>query len=574
MMGLLPETEAGEEGAAAGVVGAGDGDQAVEAVIVEQVADQASERLGSVTLAPVIGMQAVAELGLTLAGAAEVDADVADDRTIMRLDHILVPARLGARRPPFHRRVHRTSLVERAVAAPLPARDTLADIVQHLGIGGANGADTEPIGRERVHGGNVTGEGWMREIDIAVIGAGAAGIAAARELVRHGLSVRVIEADQRIGGRAWTKAAGGHPLDLGCGWLHSADRNPWRKLAEAAGFTIDRTPPPWGTQVFDHGFPADEQAAFQAAFAAFEERLDKARDKPDAPAGRYHDGGRWDPLIDALSSYISGAEYDRISAHDYLAYSDADTGVNWRCVEGYGALIAAQAAGIDVTLATPVSAIDWSGTGVRIETLAGTIAAKAAVVTVPTPIIAAEQLRFVPGLPDKVEAASRLPLGLANKVVLALDGAEEFPKDSQLFGRTDTSATGAYHLRPFGRPLIEAFLGGRHADDLEAAGPGVATAFAVDELVGQFGSGFARRLTPLSETRWRAQPWIGGSYSYAEPGCAAMRQTLVAPVADKLFFAGEACSHHDFSTAHGAYETGVAAAVEVLAALGIKSPAS
>ena len=136
------------------------------------------------------------------------------------------------------------------------------------------------------------------------------------------------------------------------------------------------------------------------------------------------------------------------------------------------------------------------------------------------------------------------------------------------------TATGAYHLRPFDRPLIEAFLGGRHTDDLDAAGEGAATAFAVDELVTQLGSDFAGQLTPVAETRWRAEPWIGGAYSYAEPGHADERQRLAAPVAGKLFFAGEACSRADYSTAHGAYATGVAAAVEAAAALGIRSPAS
>ena len=408
----------------------------------------------------------------------------------------------------------------------------------------------------------------MREVDVAVVGAGAAGIGAARELVRRGISVLVLEAQTRVGGRARTQVVNRFALDLGCGWLHSADRNPWTKIGEAAGFAIDRTPPPWGVQAFDHGFPAHEQAEFHAAFAAFEARLEGLRDRPDAPAGACLDTGRWAPLIDALSGYINGTEYDRLSTHDYLAYSDADSGVNWRCPDGYGALIAAHAAGLDIMAETAVTHIDWSGPRVRLDTARGTIEARAAVIAVPTTVLAAEALQFSPPLEGKAEAASHLPLGLANKVVLAVDDRDAFPKDSHMFGRTDSAATGSYHLRPFGRPLIEAFLGGRNADALDAAGKGAASAFAIDELVGLFGTDFGRRLTPIAETRWRAERWIGGAYSYAEPGYAPMRHRLAEPVADRLFFAGEACSHGDATTAHGALMTGIAAAAEAVRALG------
>ncbi len=182
----------------------------------------------------------------------------------------------------------------------------------------------------------------------------------------------------------------------------------------------------------------------------------------------------------------------------------------------------------------------------------------------PTPVLAGERLRIAPALPEVVEACARLPLGLADKVFLALDRPGGFEPDSGLFGRSDARETGSYHLRPFGRPLVEVFLGGRWARALEAEGPGAAAAFAIEELAAVFGSSLKRALRPLAETAWGADPLARGSYSYALPGCAGARAVLRRPVEDRIRFAGEACSAEAFSTAHGAYRSGVEAAESLL----------
>jgi len=174
---------------------------------------------------------------------------------------------------------------------------------------------------------------------------------------------------------------------------------------------------------------------------------------------------------------------------------------------------------------------------------------------------------FVPALPEKTQAARGLPLGLADKLFLSLERAEEFEKDSRLFGATDQSATATYHLRPFGRPQIEAYFGGRLAAELEAGGASAFFDFAVTELTRQLGGDFARRVTPIHCHRWGADPFARGSYSYALPGMVDCRTTLAAPVNNRLFFAGEACSRGDFSTAHGGWITGVTAADQAIRAL-------
>ena len=189
------------------------------------------------------------------------------------------------------------------------------------------------------------------------------------------------------------------------------------------------------------------------------------------------------------------------------------------------------------------------------------------IVTVPTNLIADEAIRFHPPLPAKVDAARGLPLGLADKVTLALDEPEALPKEGNLRAATMRTAMGTYHIRPFGQPCIEGFFGGRFAQSLEDAGEGALAAESINEIVSILGNDFRRKLKPLAESRWAHDPFARGSYSHALPGHAGDREVLAAPVDGRLFFAGEATSPGFFSTAHGARDSGERAAGEVMAAL-------
>lgn len=404
--------------------------------------------------------------------------------------------------------------------------------------------------------------------DVVVVGAGAAGIAALRRLSASGLSVIALEARPRTGGRAHTVLARpGLPVDCGAGWVHSADENILAQPIEQAGFTLDRSPPHWTRQSFNKDFPAEDQRAFREALDHFETRLlAAAKTGVDRPGSDFLEpGGRWNVLIDAFSSYYNGAEFDQVSILDYAAYEDS--GVNWRVCEGYGTAIARFAPPEQVVLDCPVTTIHHGRPELALDTAKGRIAARAVIVCVPTPLLADGRLAFSPGLPDKVEAAAGLPLGLADKVFLELDDPDAVPVEGHLFGHSDRSGTGSYHLRPFGRPYIEVYLGGRCARALEGQGTGAATAFALEELGALMGSDFRRHLHPFAETAWASDPWALGSYSHALPGHAGDRARLAAPVEDRIFFAGEAASPRFYSTVHGAWETGLRAADEAIAAL-------
>ena len=406
-------------------------------------------------------------------------------------------------------------------------------------------------------------------VDVAIIGAGAAGLGATNALKDSGLSVLVLEARDRVGGRAHTVQVAPDVLfDVGCGWLHSAEKNSFVAIAERLGFEINKELPPWRERAYGKAFPQEERSQFLRALDHFYDRAEEAAERVrragrDEPASlQLEPGNRWNPMIDAISTYINGAELDRVSLLDMDAYEDTD--LNWRVRRGYGALVAAYGAHCPLVLNCAVTLVDHSAKRVRLETAKGTLTAGKVIVTVPTNLIADETIRFHPALPAKVDAARGLPLGLADKVTIALDDAEALPKEGNLRGATMRTDIGTYHLRPFGQPCIDGFFGGRFARQLEEAGDGAIAAQAIDEIAGFLGNDFRRRLKPLAESRWAHDPWARGSYSHALPGHAGDRAALAAPVDEQLFFAGEATSPNFFSTAHGARDSGERAAEEML----------
>jgi monoamine oxidase len=402
-------------------------------------------------------------------------------------------------------------------------------------------------------------------IDVAIIGAGAAGLGAAHALKGSALSFLVLEARDRVGGRGYTiQAAPDVVFDVGCGWLHSADENSFVKIAEELNFEIDKSLPPWRERAVGKAFPQAERDDFLHALDAFYDRAEQAAlNGRDFPASDYLEpDNRWNPMIDAISTYVNGCELDQVSILDMDAYED--TNINWRVRRGYGALMAAYGASLPLALNCKVTLIDHSAKQLRIETSLGTLTANKAIVTVPTNLIAQEMIRFHPALPAKLEAAAGLPLGLADKVTLALEGPTDLPKDGNLRGATMRTAMGTYHLRPFGQPCIEGFFGGRFAQELEDAGDGAIAAHSIDEIVSFLGSDYRRKLKPLKESRWAHDAFARGSYSHALPGHADKRAVLAAPLDGRLFFAGEATSPNFFSTAHGARDSGERAAREVL----------
>jgi monoamine oxidase len=406
------------------------------------------------------------------------------------------------------------------------------------------------------------------DVDVVIIGAGAAGIAAARQLAASHLSATVLEATARVGGRAWTCEVAGVQLDLGCGWLHSADRNPWTRIAEGAGFVVDRRAPAWGGQYDDIGFSRTDQAAARRAYAAWAQRMEGDATRQRLRCRRVGAGGRVERLFQAISGFMNGAGLEQISVADYTAYDAASTGCNWRTPAGYGTLIAASLPHpIDLRLSTPVQSIELDGPGVELMTPVGAVCARAAILTVSTAVLTAGTIRLPRGLDAWRHAAACLPLGRDEKLFIEIVGESSFAPETRVIGNPRDRRTGVYHIRPFGWPVIECFVGDEAARMVEETGPAAVFAHAADELADLFGSSVRRSMHPLVASNWGRMTFVGGAYSHALPGHATARKDLALPFEQRLFFAGEATHTDDFSTAHGAYGSGLRAAEEAIASL-------
>jgi monoamine oxidase len=405
------------------------------------------------------------------------------------------------------------------------------------------------------------------DCDVAIVGGGAAGIGAARLLSRTGLTTCVLEADTRLGGRAWTAHVDGFALDLGCGWFHSAERNAWVAIAEAAGFSVDRRVAKWGTQYRYLGFSKDQQAEAHGAFDDWMQTLVNSPPSSDNAADALP-AGNWTNYIRAIGGFISGARLEDLSIADYLAYDEASSENNWRTPAGLGTVVARSfPREVPVRLATSVDALALAAKGVTLATSSGAVNARAAIVTVSTAVLAGDGLNLPADLDPWREAASRLPLGRNEKLFFEIAADAPFEPETQLLGDPRDARTASYYIRPLGSRVVEVYFGAEGARMVEEAGSDAGFDFALGQLSALFGSGIRAVLRPLVASGWSGMRRIGGAYSYALPGHAAARHILARPFDDRVFFAGEATNAGDFSTVHGAHDSGVRAAREAIAAL-------
>lgn len=404
------------------------------------------------------------------------------------------------------------------------------------------------------------------QCDVAVIGAGAAGLAAATTLRARGADVVVLEAKTRIGGRAFTETDTlGVPFDHGCQWLHSASRNPFVAIAGKMGLAVGPDERPrgiwldgrWATEdeVEDWGLHAER------SFDAMETAACEGR---DVAASEILPGpARWSALFDARLGMVSGVNADGASTADHANYLDTEE--NWLVAGGYGALVARWGAALPVSLESAVSRIDWHGKSIVIGTPKGALSARCAIVSVSTAVLASGQIKFDPPLPDwKAEAIEALPLGAANKVAFRFD-RDVFgePAGQWAVYSTDRADAFSFQVRAQSTPAAIGYVGGKFCDALEASGEAEMLGTALDQLKAIYGSAIAGRVVSAAATAWRGDLHIGGAYSAAWPGQAERRRDLAQPIDGRLIFAGEASSCDFFSTAHGAYLSGVAAAEAV-----------
>jgi len=406
------------------------------------------------------------------------------------------------------------------------------------------------------------------DFDVVIVGGGAAGIGAARRLAGTELSVLLLEAQSRLGGRAWTQEIAGLNLDLGCGWLHSAEKNSLAAIAKEAGLRLDQGRAAWGTQFRDLGFPPQDQAAAHQAFDRWMHKLVEVAGNTDRASDALELRGAWNAYIQTIVGFISGGPLEQLSASDYLAYDQASTESNWRSFNGLGALIAGGfPERIALRLATPLESLELGVDAVSLDTPMGKVRARAVILGVSTAVLAGDALKLPIELEPWRDAARLLPLGRNEKLFLEIVGSAPFERETQVLGNPRDVRTGSYDIRPLDLPVVECFLGGHSAGIVEVEGVAAAFAFAQEQLAALFGSDIRGKLRPLAASNWGRSKYVGGAYSYALPGQFRARQSLARPFEDRVFFSGEATSRDEFSTAHGAFDSGVRAAEEVIRAL-------
>ncbi len=410
--------------------------------------------------------------------------------------------------------------------------------------------------------------------DVIIVGAGAAGVGAGLELQARGISCLILEAADRVGGRAFTddRSLPGF-WDQGCQWLHCADTSPLMAWADRLGATYERETRTRKSMIWSRGAWASEaevDAAHQAmddAFEAVELATEQGNDV--AISDVIAKTGPWAGLVRDLVQLESSGDPEQVSASGYS--DDEDTLVDWVITSGYGRLIEQMAAGLPIRLGTKVTHVAYRPGGVRVTTDQGSIEAKAVIVTVSTNVLASGAVEIGAGpAKDLLDIVQHVPCGSYEKVAIALRG---FPADmgDKLFCWVDPGAGGPplnFQILGGASPMMIAHMAGSTALDLAKAGADAMVDYATERLIMAFGADTRKRVVGQAVTGWQVNPLTQGAYSYTKPGLAHLRYDMAAADTGAIAFAGEAFCPRWYATAHGAYQSG-RDAVEKLAKAGL-----
>lgn len=411
-----------------------------------------------------------------------------------------------------------------------------------------------------------------RDADIVVIGAGAAGIAAARRILAANRRVIVVEAAGQIGGRCLTDTTSfGVPFDRGARWMHNPDTNPMIRLARSAGLDIAAAPPGQKIRVGRRNARAGETEEFLAALVRANRAIDEAsRGRADAACASVlpRDLGDWAGTAEfVLGANATGKDLKDVSVIDKARAQDRNAAL--ACRQGLGTLIAKLGEQVPLALSTPASHVSWSGRDVTVETPSGKIAARAAIITVSSNVLASGNIKFTPDLPKRqLDAAARLGLGSYDRIALQLPGNPlGLGRDDVLIEQSNSTRTALLLANIGGSSLCAIDVAGSFGSDLSAQGEKAMIAFAAEWLTKLYGSEAAAAIGKSSATRWNAAPFALGAMSVAAPGAQPSRKILGEPVGS-LFLAGEATHETLWGTVDGAWESGERAAEAALRKIG------
>jgi monoamine oxidase len=411
-----------------------------------------------------------------------------------------------------------------------------------------------------------------RDADIVVIGAGAAGIAAARRIMAANRRVVVVEAAGQIGGRCLTDTATFEvPFDRGARWLHNPDTNPMIRLARNAGLDISAAPPGQKIRIGRRNARPGETEEFLAALVRANRTIDDAsRGRADVSCASVlpKDLGDWAGTAEfVLGANATGKDLKDVSVID-KARAQERSGVI-ACRQGLGTLIAKLGEQVPLSLSTPATRVSWSNRDVTVETPAGKIAARAAIITVSSNVLTAGNIKFAPDIPKRqLDAAARLNLGSYDRIALQLPGNPlQLARDDIIIEQSNSTRTALLFANMGSSSLCSIDVAGSFGRDLSAQGEKAMIAFALEWLTKLFGSEAASAVKKSSATRWNAAPFALGAMSVAVPGGQPSRKVLAEPIGC-MFVAGEATHETLWGTVDGAWESGERAAEAALRRIG------
>lgn len=416
------------------------------------------------------------------------------------------------------------------------------------------------------------------DVDVAIIGAGAAGISAARRIAAANRRFVLLEASDRIGGRCVTDSAiFGVPFDLGAHWIHRPDGSLLTGSAQATALDIYSAPRGQAVRIGPRNARDSEMEAFVTSLVRARRAIVEAgRSRADGPAARTlpADLGDWRPTIEfMLGPFACGKDLASVSAADLARVPERENDAF--CRQGYGALIAKLAAGLPIRLSTPVTRIEWVRNGVDVVTAKGSVRARGAIVTVSTNVLTSGKIAFKPEIARRqLDAAAALSLGSYDHIALDIPrNPMNLQRDDLVFDKSSGRRTAALLANVSGTSLHLVEVAGEFGRDLSTKGEAAMIEFAREWITSLFGSTAKNAIKRSYATRWNEDPFALGAMSAAAPGSAGARKILAEPFAGRVWLAGEALHETQWGTVNGAWESGQRTAEAALRQMGaLKSP--
>jgi monoamine oxidase len=412
--------------------------------------------------------------------------------------------------------------------------------------------------------------GW---VDAVIVGAGAAGIAAARRLAAFNKRFVLLEAAEDVGGRCITDTKTfGVPYDRGAHWMYAADVNPLVKLGLQAGLNVYTVPPGQRMRIGRRYAREGEMEDFLAGLVRANTAITDAARKSDVACAQVlpKDLGDWRSTIEfVLGPYNCGKDLSELSTVDLARSVERDNSAF--CRQGFGAVLAKVATGLPLLTGSPVKTIEWwSRQRLEVDAAKGNFRTNAIIVTLSTNAILAGKVKFAPELPKRhLDALSKLRLGSRDHITLELPGNPlGLRADELVYEKSDSRQTAAILGNMSGTTLCTVDVGGSFGRELSAKGEAAMIDFALNWLGSLYGADMKNQVKRRHATRWNSEPWVLGASSAAAPGAQSARKILTEPLSGRIFLAGEATHETLWGTVAGAWESGERAAEAVLKLIG------